>query len=185
MFAVSKVSRKSQKPTQNEWINVIKIIKYLKGTKNYGLKFTNNPLIKTFADADFAGDKESRRSTSGYIITIGNTPISWYSKLQNCVSTSTAESEYYSISECAKQCIWYQNLLNELNQNINQIIIYTDNKAAIHISKNNLINPKSKHIDIRYHYIRELINKRKIILTYIKSQENIADGFTKYLNKKI
>jgi len=75
LFAVSKVSRKSQKPTQNEWINVIKIIKYLKGTKNYGLKFTNNPLIKTFADADFAGDKESRRSTSGYIITIGNTPI--------------------------------------------------------------------------------------------------------------
>jgi len=92
-----------------------------------------------------------------------------------------AEAEYYSLSECAKHTMWYENLLNELKYKIKFLIINIDNKAAIYNSTNQSINPKNKYIDIRYYYIRELIVNRKIKLKYIKSEENLADGFTKYL----
>ena len=182
IYAVSKASRKSKEPNEEDLKNALKILGYLKGTINYGLSFNRNNSIKAYSDADYAGDETTRKSTTGYIITIGNTPISWCSKLQNCVSTSTAEAEYYSLSECSKQCIWYMSFLNELGFNIETIEINTDNKAAIFISENNLINQKTKHIDIRYHYIRELISNNKIKLKYIESKNNIADGLTKYLS---
>ena len=98
------------------------------------------------------------------------------------MATSTCEAEYYSISECAKQCLWFINIFNELKININKIKILTDNKAAIHVCNNNVINPKNKHIDIRFHHIKELITNNKIELTYVKSKMNLADGLTKYLN---
>jgi len=112
----------------------------------------------------------------------GDAPTSWYSKLQKCVSTSIAESEYYSVSECAKHSLWYINVLNELNININFVTIRVDNKAAIYNCQNYSINPKSKHIDIKYHHVRNLIKENKIKLKYIKSEDNIADGLTKYLS---
>ena len=113
---------------------------------------------------------------------MGNTPTSWYSKLQQCVAVSTAESEYYGIDECAKCCLWYENIFTVLKLKYNCITINVDNKAAIHISENETVNPKSRHIDERYHHIRELIQLNKFKLKYIKSNENLADGFTKYLN---
>jgi len=96
---------------------------------------------------------ETRRSTTGFLITIGNTPTSWCSKQQHRISTSTDEAEYYSLSECSKYCIWYINLLNELKMNIKNINFHIDNYAAIHNAKNQSINPKTKHMDIRVHYI--------------------------------
>ena len=185
IYPVSKAAQKSNNPTLEDWVNTIKILGYLKFTINYGLKFDSKNRITAYSDADYAGDLTTRRSTTGYVITIGKTPISWCSKLQPCVSTSTAEAEYYSLSECAKQCIWYMSFLNELNVNIKTITIMVDNKATIFISENRLTNQKSKHIDIRYHFVRELIRNEKIKLEYVKSQNNIADGFTKYLNSTL
>jgi len=113
---------------------------------------------------------------------INSAPTSWYSKLQHCVSVSTAESEYYGIHECARHCLWYRNIFKELGLNNNSITINTDNKAAIYNCENETINPKSKHIDLRYHSIRELIKEKYIDLKYVKSECNLSDGFTKYLN---
>jgi len=115
-----------------DWNNIIRILRYLRGTKNYVIRFTKENDLKVFVDADFAGDLDTRKSTSGFLFMIGNTPTSWYSKLQKCVSTSTAESEYYSISECAKHSLWYLNILNELKININYVTIRVDNKAVIY-----------------------------------------------------
>ena len=185
IYAVSKAARKTKDPNLEDWKNILKIMGYLKCTINYGLKFNSNSNIKAYSDADYAGDKDTRKSTTGYIITIGDTPINWCSKLQHCVSTSTAEAEYYSLSECSKQCIWYLNLLRELNINTKTIEINVDNKAAIFIATNELTNQKTKHIDIRYHYVRELIKENKIKLRYINSKLNIADGLTKYLNNSL
>jgi len=183
LFAVTKSARKSNDPNKEDWINLIKILEYIKGTFNYCLTFNKSLNISAYSDADFGGDKETRRSTTGFLLKVGNTPVSWCSKLQHCVATSTCEAEYYSISECAKHCTWTMNLLQELNINIKTINIYTDNKAAIHVCNNNVINQKNKHIDIRYHFIKELIANNKITLTYIKSTMNLADGLTKYLDK--
>ena len=102
--------------------------------------------LKVFVDADYPGDSNTRKSTSGFLMMLRNTPTSWYSKLQHCVSTSTAEAEYYSLSECAKHSLWYKNFLNELN--------------TIYNGENQSINPKSKYIDIRYHHIRDLVSKK-------------------------
>jgi len=160
LFAVSKAARKSSNPTLEDWKNVLKIFNYLQYTKNYGIKIQKRMNLKVFVDADYAGDSNTRKSTSGFLMMLGNTPTSWYSKLQHCVSTSTAEAEYYSLSECAKHSLWYRNFLNELNININCITIFVDNKATIYNGENQSINPKSKHIDIRYHHIRNLVSKK-------------------------
>ena len=185
LFAVSKASRKSSKLTLEDWSNVIRIFRYLKYTRNYGIKIEKGMSLKVYVDADYAGDPGTRKSTSGFLIMMGNTPTSWFSKLQHCVSTSTTEAEYYSLSECAKHTLWYRNFLNELNIKSNNITIYVDNKATIYNSENQSINPKSKHIDIRYHHVRDLVNKQLIKLKYIKSKDNLADGFTKYLNNTL
>jgi len=116
---------------------------------------------------------------------MNSAPTSWYSKLQHCVSVSTAESEYYGIYECARHCLWYRNVFKELGLKQDTITINTDNKAAIYNCENETINPKSKHIDLRYHSIRELIKKNYINLKYIKSENNLSDGFTKYLNSTL
>jgi len=113
LFEVNKASRRSKEPNLNDWMNVQKIFRYLKGTLDYGINYSRNNNINEYVDADYDGDVETRRSTTGFLITIGNVPTSWCSKLQHCVAISTAESEYYSISECGKQCVWYLNILNE------------------------------------------------------------------------
>jgi len=181
-YAVSKASQKSKEPNLENWENLKRMLKYLKGSIKYGINISRNSNVKAFVDADYAGDTKTRRSTTGFVITIGDSPTSWCSKLQHCVSTSTAEAEYYSLSECSKHCMWYINLLKELKSNISSIEVNIDNKAAIYNAKNQSINPRTKHMDIRLHYVRELVKNHKIILKYVKSQNNLADGFTKYLN---
>ena len=94
LFAVSKAARKNKNPTEEDWENVMRIFKYLKGTINYGIKFSKNGSLKVYVDADYAGDLETRKSTSGFLFIIGDSPTSWYSKLQHCVATSTTETEY-------------------------------------------------------------------------------------------
>ena len=187
LFSVSKSSRKSDNPTYEDWYNVLKIFRYLKGNPNYGIKFTytNTFNFNVYVDADLGGDKETRKSTTGFVMMINSAPTSWYSKLQHCVSVSTAESEYYGIHECARHCLWYRNIFKELGLKQDVITINTDNKAAIYNCENETINPKSKHIDLRYHSIRELIKKGYINLKYIKSENNLSDGFTKYLNSTL
>jgi Zn-finger protein len=187
LFSVSKASRKSDNPTYEDWYNVLKIFRYLKGNPNYGIKFTytNTFNFNVYVDADLGGDKETRKSTTGFVMMINSAPTSWYSKLQHCVSVSTAESEYYGIHECARHCLWYRNIFKELGLKQDVITINTDNKAAIYNCENETINPKSKHIDLRYHSVRELIKKGYINLKYIKSENNLSDGFTKYLNSTL
>ena len=113
LFVVSKAARKSSNPTLEEWRNVSKIFNYLQYTKNYGIKIQKGMNLKVFVDADYAGDSNTRKSTSGFLMMLGNTPTSWYPKLQHCVSTSTAEDGYYSLNKCAKHFLWYKNFLNE------------------------------------------------------------------------
>ena len=116
---------------------------------------------------------------------INTAPTSWYSKLQHCVATSTAESEYNGLHECSKHCLWYKNLFEELGIRMDNITINTDNQAAIHIFENETVTPKFKHIALRYHSIRELIKNESINLKYIRSENSLSDGFTKYLNSTL
>jgi len=121
-----------------DWYNLLKVFRYLKKNPNYGIKFSYNDKInlKVYVDADLGGDKETRRSTTGFLMLINSAPTSWFSKLQHCVSVSTAESEYYGIHECARHCLWYKNIFKEFGIKHECITINTDNKAAIYNCEN-------------------------------------------------
>ena len=161
-----------------------RIIKYISGTADLGLLYTfdTSPTLVGYCDADWAGSTTDRRSTSGGCFYLGNNLISWFSKKQNCVALSTAESEYIAAGSSCTQLLWMKQMLVEYNVKQNVMTLYCDNVSAINISKNPVQHSKTKHIDIRHHFIRELVEDKKIVLEYIQTEKQLADIFTKSLD---
>ena len=188
-FAVSNVGKFSSKPTKDHWVAVKRIIRYLQGTSNYGLKYSydgsNTSTCIGYSDSDFGGDTDDRKSTSGYIFQIGGTGISWRSKKQTSVALSTAEAEYIALSQAAQEAIWLRQLSTDLLCKPQQpTTVYEDNQAAISMSKNPQAHGKSKHIEIKYHFIREQVNNKNIEVKYCSTDNMIADMLTKGLSKE-
>jgi hypothetical protein len=183
-YAVSKVARFNQNPGVQHWIAVKRIIRYLAGTKEYGIHFspTNEKGVHGFTDADYGGDSDGRKSTSGCIFLLHGGPISWFSRKQECTATSTTESEFVAGSEAAKEGTWIKSLLEEIGQGIaGPIPLFCDNQGAIKVAYNQEMHRKMKHIAIRYRYIQEAQNNGVISTNYVSSQEQLADAFTKPL----
>jgi len=158
-------------------------LNYLKKTKDFGLVYKRDELvsISSFSDADWASDIDSRKSTTGYFVSINGGPISWCSKKQSTVATSTAEAEYMALYETVRESIWVNKLLNDLKVKNIKINLYCDNQSAIHIAKNPVQHQRTKHIDIKYHFIRECIRDSEINTKYLESKMMIADILTKPL----
>ena len=153
MFATCLCARFQANPKESHLIAVKHIFKYLKGTSNLGIwypKGTGFDLIG-YTDSDFAGCKIDRMSTSGSCQFLGRRLVSWYSKKQHSVSTSTAEAEYISAGSCCAQILWIRNQLRDYGLLLNKIPIFCDNTSAIAISNNPVQHSRTKHIDIRYH----------------------------------
>lgn len=186
--AFGYVSRYLDKPEWKHWIAVKRIFRYLKGTMDSGISFKfsdeNNINLVGFADSDWASDPVDRKSISGYVFMLSNGPISWKSKKQPTIALSSTEAEYISATLAVQESIWLRKLLVELSHpQDNATIIYEDNQGCIALSKNAAHHNRTKHIDIKYHFIREKIANNIIKLIYIPTNENIADLFTKGLNR--
>lgn len=184
-FAISCVSRHLDNP-QTGHINAVKrILKYILGTMDYGIQFNfiNNNCIVGFSDADYGGDVETRRSTSGFVFMFGNGAISWCSQRQKCVSLSTTESEYVAASQSVKELVWLDQLLKELTICDNIPELNLDNQGAMKLIKNPEFHKRTKHIDIKYHFIREKYEDGLFRLNYVPTDEQLADVFTKPLAK--
>lgn len=183
-FAVGFVSRYMDNPTRGDVNNVKHILKYLKGNHNYAIKFKNHKVddLTAYSDADYAGDLDSRKSTSGYLIFYNEGLINWKSNKQKYTATSSCESEYVSAAECVKELIYIKNLLEELRSDDVNITLKVDNKSAIDLAKNGILNKRSKHIDVRYHFIHEKIKNGTIKIEHCKSTDNLADILTKPLD---
>ena len=139
-----------------------------------------------FSDSDWAGDVEDRKSTTGYVFHLGSGVISWSSKKQQVVSLSTAEAEYMTATSCATQAVWLRRLLAEVNPNqVHPTMIFCDNKSAIALTKNPVFHDRSKHIDIKFHYIRDLVRDNEIAVEFCKSEEQVADILTKPLRIEV
>jgi len=157
-------------------------LKYLNSTIDYKITYDSQGNIVAYTDSDFAGDIKDRKSTSGHIILLGNNPISWMSKKQSIVASSTAEAEYISASQCIKKLLWIKNILFELIGFNKPITIFIDNNACKISMENGDLNPKLKHISIKYHFTVDNIKKKIVELKHIESSENLADILTKVTN---
>ena len=139
-------------------------------------------MLVGYCDADWAGSADDRKSTSGGCFYLGNNLVSWFSKKQNCVSLSTAEAEYIAAGSSCSQLVWMKQMLKEYNVEQDVMTLYCDNMSAINISKNPVQHSRTKHIDIRHHYIRELVDDKVITLEHVATEEQVADIFTKALD---
>jgi len=135
-----------------------------------------------YSDADYAEDKETRKSTTGYIFLNGNSPISWKSQLQKCVTLSTVEAEFVSLTECTKHGMWLHKLLGEIFKKNFILKINIANKSCKYIAEDENSNAKCKHMDIKYKYINEKINEGKVSLKNVDTENMIVDSLTKNIS---
>jgi hypothetical protein len=183
-FSVSLLARFQANPGINHWSALMHVIGYIKNTLDYGLTYSREYDISptAFVDADYGGCKDTRRSTSGYVFTMAGGAVSWSSKRQATVALSTVEAEYVAMSRCAQQMAWMHSWLTEIDIKYSSPgLIKGDNRGAIALTKNTRDHGKVKHIDIRHHYLRELIKSGGIMIEQVTSAENLADIFTKPL----
>ena len=170
------------------WNALKRVLHYLKGTIHYGIIiYSNNMLhVKTFSDADWGGDLAERKSTTGLLVLYGMTPIIGQSKKQSTVATSSTAAEYIAISEASKWVYWLDSILKELSiLKAKPFIVHTDSLSALSQAYDPAIKSRAKHIDVRYHYFKDLIETGLITLTHVSTDEMLADVFTKPLSKQL
>jgi hypothetical protein len=183
-YAVNQVAQHSENPNRSHWTAVKRIISYLKGTTQLGIQFDGryNKAITGFTDADYAGDLDTRRSTTGFVFLLNSGPVSWSSRRQPCISLSTTEAEFVAASETVKEAILLKLLLTEIDNNGDKPIpILCDNDSTIKLVKNNQFHQRTKHIEIRHYFVRENQEDGEIEVSYVPTQDNLADIFTKPL----
>ncbi|XP_056687490.1 secreted RxLR effector protein 161-like [Spinacia oleracea] len=181
--AVSMVSRYMSRPGKVHWEAVKWLLRYLKGTSNFWLEFGRNANgLEGFCDSDYGGDLDDRKSTSGYVFTLGGTAVSWKSTLQDVVALSTTKVEFMAITEAFKEAKWLKGLVGEFSPCSSLVSVFCDSQSAIHLAKNqNTFYKRTKHIDIKYNFVRDVIAKKELLLKKIGTKENPADMLTKPL----
>ena len=192
--AVSILSSYMSDPSKEHWSGVKRLLRYIKGTLNFGLKYSasesneeneDGDELYGYSDANWAGDVDSRRSTSGYVFKVGNCTVSWCSKKQASVTKSTTEAEYVALSQATQEAIWMRQLLSDIGCKSEQpTTLYEDNQGAIEISKNARFHNRTKHIDVRFHFIREKVVSKEVKVIYCSTEDMLADIMTKGLTKK-
>lgn len=184
-YAVNALSQFMCEPKQTHLVAAKHILRYLSGTIGYGLKYAKTELnLSGYTDSDWAGNSENRKSTSGCCFTLRSAMISWFSRKQSSVAQSSTEAEYIAASMGAREVVWLRKLLFGLfGKHLPPTIIYCDNKSCIKLSLNPVLHNRSKHIEIPYHYVRDMVEKDVIELKYISTENQIADTLTKPLAK--
>ena len=157
----------------------------MRGTTTQELCFRgSNTVLQGYVDSDMAGDIDGRRSTTGYVFTIGGTTVSWISKLQKVVALSTMEAEYVAATEASKEMIWLQRFMEELGKKQENNRLYSDSQSAIHLAKNSAFHSRTKHIQLRYHFIRSILEDGQLKLEKIHTSQNPADMLTKAVTRE-
>uniref|UniRef100_A0AAV1VCK0 Reverse transcriptase Ty1/copia-type domain-containing protein n=1 Tax=Peronospora matthiolae TaxID=2874970 RepID=A0AAV1VCK0_9STRA len=185
---IDYVSRFMENPQQEHGTAVKRIFRYLQGTKSHGLRFQPSDKIdfRGYSDADWAGDHADRKSTSGYTFMLMGAPVSWGSKKQSNVSLSTSEAEYIAMSLAIQEGKWVHRLLCEILAAANEpgpdLVIREDNQSCIKMTKNPVNHGRAKHIDIKYHHIRDEVKRGEVQLEYCETSVMMADIMTKGLS---
>ena len=188
-FAIGKLSQHAESPSNFHWISAKRVLRYLNSSRDYGIVFNGNkPLTpEGFSDADWAGCKLSRKSTSGFLFLFAGGAVSWRSRKQTCVATSTCEAEYIAMCMAVKESIRLSRLLSDLQSTPEPkpIVLGVDNNGAIDTAKNASVNQRNKHIDLQYRFVRDAYKSNLISLRHVGSEDQIADSLTKPLHRKL
>nr|GEV80615.1 ribonuclease H-like domain-containing protein [Tanacetum cinerariifolium] len=185
-FVVCMCARYQEKPTEKHLHDVKRIFKYLRGTINKGLWYSKDSSIAltAYADADHASCQDTRRSTSGSMKSLRERLVSWSSKRQKSAVISSTEAEYITLSGCCAQVLWVRSQLTDYGLGFNKILMYCENKSAIALCCNNVQHSRSKHIDIRFHFIKEQVNNGVVELYFVNTEYQLADIFTKAIGRE-
>jgi len=182
MYAASLLSRFMTGPTKIHMGAAKRILRYMQGTLSYGIEYVRDQSVTLigFCDADWAGSEDDNRSTSGYAFSFGIGVFSWSSMKQNTVALSTAEAEYVSASEATAQAIWLRFVLDDLGEmQAEATPLFCDNMSAISMARNPIFHQRTRHINRKYHFIREALQEGVINIQFCRSEEQLADIFTK------
>lgn len=184
--SVSILSQKISKPTRTDLLEVKRVIRYLQGTKNLKLKLSDDlcdQQLFSFSDANWAEDRESRKSNSGYLCKVNGGSVSWSCRKQDLVTLSSTEAEYVALSETCKETIWLSRLLKIFNKDDDtSALVLTDSQSCLKLIKNDKFSNRTKHIDTKFHFVKDYVSNGEIKLSYVETQKNVADMFTKPLS---
>lgn len=187
-FVLGKLSQAMSEPAEHHGQALKHLFRYLKSTSTQKLRYGPGGAHENFvvySDADWAGDKVDRKSVSGCVVIFYGGPISWSSKKQRSVATSSCESEYIALASCAKQGQWIAQVFRDMGyaryigKDSRTVQMLGDNQGAIALAKNPQLHERSKHIDVCYHFIRDLVEQKRCNITYIPTADMVADGMTK------
>ncbi|XP_047331351.1 secreted RxLR effector protein 161-like [Impatiens glandulifera] len=184
MFVVSLLTRFMDCPTESHLAAAKRVLRYLKGTMDFGIfyKSKGQQNLIAYTDSDYAGDLSDRKSTSGYAFMFCSGVVSWSSKKQPVVSLSSTEAEFIVAASCACQAVWLRRIFKEVKHApVGATTVFGDNNSVIKLSKNPVMHGRSKHIDVRFHFLRELTKDETVNLEYCNTKEQIADIMTKPL----
>jgi len=185
-YAVSILSQFMAKPHESHWITAKRVLRYLKGTINFGVEYTNacNVELIGHSHSDWARNPDDRKSTIAYVFNIGSGAISWSSKKQATFSVSSTEVEYKALCSGTCEAIWLRRILEEVGEGQQEpTVIRCDNRTTIKLGNNPVCHARSKHIDTQYHFVREKVQSKEISLMYCNTNENVTGIFTKPLGK--
>ena len=168
-YSVGVCARYQANPKESHMTTLKRIIKYVKTTANFGVWYSKdtNDVLAGYSDADWAGNVDDKKSTSGGYFYVGNNLVSWMSKKQNSISLSTTKAKYIAANNCCTQLLWMQKLLYDYGICQEHLTIYCDNTSAINIFKNPIQHSRTEHIEIRHHFIRELVEDGSLTLEFI------------------
>jgi hypothetical protein len=173
-------------PRHEHWINAKHILRYLHGTLNYGLRYSSNNDVQMhgFTNSDWAGSEDDRKSTFGICFSLGSTIISWASMKQKFVALNTTKVEYIAACDACTEVVWlYKLVFGLFDQVLDSTVIYCDNQRCVKLSENLVFHDMSKHIEIKYYFIRDKVQKGEVVLQYISTNEKTYDILTKPLSK--
>ncbi len=197
MATIDPISVLPSSNCQNIWKNrhnyismqqAKRVLRYLAGTSKEGINYEKGGEIKvtTFSDSDWGGCKQTRKSVSGFVVYLGNAPISWKSKTQPTPALSSCEAEYVALTIAVKEVLWITQFFTEVGYNLSlPIFIFGDNTASIALAKDPVHHERTKHIDIKHHFLRHYVLNNKIRLSYVGTADNVADLLTKATQPKI
>jgi hypothetical protein len=185
-FSVNFLARKMAAPTNADWKLVQHLFRYLRGTADYALTYSAHPQrLQGYSDASYGENSPDRKSTSGYVFILNGGAISWSSRKQDIVTLSSTESEYVALTDSFKEGLWLRGLMRDLTGRSIPVPIAEDNDSTIKLASNPTWSRRTKHIDVRYHFVREVVSLGSVSLFYCPTREMVADIMTKSLGSNL